>query len=42
LAQEKNIPDSSIVVNITAGLSKDEIEKAAVIIKDSFRKVLKN
>jgi len=41
LAQEKNIPDSNIVVNITAGLTKAEIEKAAVIIKDSFRKVLK-
>jgi len=40
LAQEKNVPSSTIAVNLTAGLTKAEIEKAAVVIKDSFRKVL--
>ncbi|ORX57142.1 hypothetical protein BCR36DRAFT_580552 [Piromyces finnis] len=40
LAQEKNVPRSTIAVNLTAGLTKEEIERAAVVIKDSFRKVL--
>jgi len=40
LAQERKIPDSTIIVNITAGLTKSEVEKAAVVIRDSFRKVL--
>jgi len=40
LAQERNIPSSSIAVNLTAGLTKSEVEKAAVVIKDSFRKIL--
>jgi len=41
LAQEKSTPSSSIVVNITAGLTKAEVEKSAAVIKESFRKVLK-
>jgi len=40
LAQERKIPESTIIVNVTAGLTKAEVEKAAVVIKDSFRKVL--
>jgi len=40
LAQERKVPDSTIVVNLTAGLTKAEVEKAAAVIKDSFRKVL--